>query len=131
MLRHAPTRVRRAFVFLWVSFAIALSEAIASEVIAALAGEEVFALMWAFLALAFGAGAYFIYSASLRKNWARLILLAITTMSVLGNVVWASDWIEQPWWSATTFVVCVVMELVALYWLFTEEGTQWYRAQAA
>jgi hypothetical protein len=123
-----PTKVRRAFVLLWAALAISLAEAILT-LLTDPPAEDTAIEMWLLTVVAFAAGAYFIYSASQRHNWARIVLLVITSVTIAAYVAWPVNWTEQPWWSNAVVAVSTLAEAIALYWLFSGEGRRWYAMQ--
>jgi len=84
--------------------------------------------MWVIFAIAFAVSAYFIYCASHRKNWARIVLLILTLATVVMYLAWLPEWGDEPWWSTVLFCVTAIMDIVALFWLFYGEGGKWYAA---
>ena len=68
-----------------------------------------------------------VFYASRRRNWARYFLLA---WLVLGTGVYVFFLGDQPfsWRDDLPNIICSVLEVAALYWLFTGAGQQWYRA---
>jgi peptidoglycan/LPS O-acetylase OafA/YrhL len=112
-LSSAPAQVRKAFVLLWAAFGISLADGVAHLLLEP-PDKEVAIEMWGFTVVAFAAGAYFIYSASRRRNWARIVLLVVTLVTIAAYVAWPVNWTDQPWWSATVATVCALAEVVAL-----------------
>lgn len=130
-LSSAPTQVRKAFVLLWAAFAISLAEGIVTQLLAGSNDDEIAIAMWSFTVVAFAASAYFIYSASRRRNSARIVLLVMTIVTIAAYVAWPVNWTEQPWWSTAVVAVCALAEVIALYWLFSGDGREWYAMQSA
>jgi hypothetical protein len=129
-LSSAPAQVRNAFVLLWAAFAISLADGII-QLLVEPPDNEVAIEMWAFTVVAFAASAYFIYSASRRRNWARIVLFLITLVTIAAYVAWPVNWTEQPWWSAAVAAMCALAEVIALYWLFIGDGRQWFATRSA
>ena len=127
---NAPAEVRKAFVLLWAAFAISLAEGVLALLIEPPA-DDTATEMWLLTIVAFAAGAYFIYSASQRRNWARIVLLVVTSVTIAAYVAWPVNWTEEPWWSNSVVAICMLAEVIALYWLFSGEGRKWYATQPA
>jgi hypothetical protein len=125
-LSSAPAQVRKAFVLLWIAFTVSLADSVLTQLFVESIDNNVAIAMWSLTVVAFAAGAYFIYSASRRRNWARVVLLVITLATIAAYAAWPVNWTEQPWWSATVAAVCLLAEVVALYWLFSGDGRKWY-----
>ena len=127
----SPTQITKAFILLWLSFGISLLEGLATQVVSASADDDLGALAWVISVAVFAVSAYFIYCASRRRNWARIVLLVLTFVAVAAYLVWPPLWSEDPWWSTALFCVSAIMDTVALFWLFTGEGAKWYAVQRA
>jgi hypothetical protein len=120
----APPQVRRAFILLWVSVAIGIAQAIYETL--ALPAIESYAI--ATLAIILGVIAIYavvVYLAARRRNWARYTLLVWSVGGLIAYIGFVG-----PSSSPGDIVVylSLVIELVALYWLFTSPGRLWYRA---
>lgn len=131
-----PTQIRNAFLLLWASFAIATLESVIALFVPGFSKDELDLFMWWFLAgsfLLFAANAYIIYCASRRKNWARIVLLGLTVffavLILALHFMWRPEWGEEDWWSNATSGACVIMDALAIYWLFTGAGARWYAAK--
>lgn len=134
----SPTQVRNAFLLLWASFALATIETVISFFGLEFTDDEsVYVyLPWLFLAIAFAllaANAYVIYCASRRRNWARIVLLALLLLSVAStlamHLMWPAELGDEDFWSDATTAAYFVMDAIALYWLFTGAGARWYAAK--
>jgi CDP-diglyceride synthetase len=119
-----PPQIKKAFSLLWLSFAIGLTEGLLTQLLSE-PSEDLDTWVWIILIVAFGLSAYFIHAASRRKNWARVVLLALTSLTIVTYLAWP-EWNDQTWWSLVLFGVCASMDTVALIWLFSGEGAKWY-----
>jgi uncharacterized membrane protein len=134
----SPTQVRNAFLLLWASFALTTLESVLALFVPELIDAELRYLLWSSMAVSFlllVVNAYFIYCASRRRNWARIVLLALLFVSVALTVVMhfvlLPEWGDEDFWSAATTSAYFVMDAIALYWLFTGAGARWYAAKEA
>jgi hypothetical protein len=139
-LIDAPTQVRNAFLLLWGSFALATIESVIALFGLGFSDDEPLYvyLSWLFLAIALVlivANAYVIYCASRRRNWARIVLLALLLLSVsitfATRFMWSTELGDEDFWSDATTAAYFVMDAIALYWLFTGAGARWYVANDA
>jgi hypothetical protein len=126
MFRKAPTQVQRAIVLLWASFALGTLDAVLNwEPLDPTLGEfEV--IMWAILVGSVLFAAVLIYFVSRRHNWARILLLVLTVIGLAMYVVYPPELSIEPVWSIVVTVGITVMDIVAIYWLFSGSGAKWY-----
>jgi hypothetical protein len=126
----APQQARRAIVLLWLSALLGAGE---STYVLFNPDPEIaeFAGLLFGVALAFTAAyGLVIYLASRRYNWARYVLLVWIAAGIgLYLVLLSEQW--EPWWDVAMIAVSTVIETIALYWLFTGTGAQWYRQRIA
>jgi hypothetical protein len=134
----SPTQVRNAFLLLWASFALTTFESVLAFFVTELIDAELRYLLWSSMAVSFLlliANAYFIYCASRRRNWARIVLLALLLLSQVlvsvTRVIWPAELGDEDFWSVATTSAYFVMDAIALYWLFTGAGAKWYAAKDA
>jgi hypothetical protein len=120
----APPQIRRAFALLWLSVLIGVVQAVYETL--TLPTVEGYVLVALALVLAIMAiYAAIVLLASYRRNWARYALLvwtvggAFTYLASLGG--------DLPSRGDVIIFVSLLMDLVALYWLFTAPGKLWYR----
>ena len=126
-----PIQVRRAVALMWASLAIGyiLSIPAWEPVPAELEEYEVFA--WLALSVGFAIPASLIFLVSRQRNWARVILLLLT---VGGLSFVAAFWNEdpaEPMWSKASTIFTSVLDLIALYWLFSRPASQWFASRNA
>ena len=119
----APPRARTAIILLWVSILLTLIQTILSDL---LSGSSAISAVVVVLAI-YG---LIIFRASRRHNWARYALLVWT---VLGAAVYLTNFQSdaQPWWDSLLAIVSFAIEIVAIYMLFTDAASQWYRPKVA
>ena len=65
-----------------------------------------------------------VYVAARRRNWARYVLLIWTVGGLIAYVGFAGT---SPSTGDVVYYFSMVIELIALYWLFTTPGKLWYR----
>lgn len=123
---EAPPKVRRAIILLWAALAIGFV-----EVVPLIATDSEFGAFEAtFVGLAFAVNACAIYFAARRRNWARIVILVFVAISV--SVFVMPDLLaNDPWWSIVVAVIATLLEVIAVYWLFTGEGRHWYAKHGA
>jgi hypothetical protein len=129
----APPRVRKAVVLLWIALALAILESVVAPDFASFGDDGGFAWMfWTFVLLSYGLNAALIHFTSRRRNWARIALLLLTLASVAVVLFpWSDDYFAG--WTVANVAstaAYTVMDLVALYWLFTGEAKEWFRRPA-
>jgi Na+/glutamate symporter len=134
VVEEAPRQVRSAVFLLWASLLLAVVEWFASQAGAEMPGE----FDWVtpvVMAVFFAANGYLIHLASQRKNWARIVLLIFTVLSVVSLVlfllVWPTDPENDPWWSTLLTSASFVADIVAMIWLFSGPASKWFRAVEA
>lgn len=88
--------------------------------------KEVFVATLVFVA----AYCLLIHFAARRRNWARVILLVQGVLTVLVVLTLPFTYAE-PLWDEVVALLFTVAEVVALYWLFTGAGAEWYRTRNA
>ena len=126
MFRKAPTQVQRAIVLLWASFALGTLDTVLNwEPLDPTLGEfEV--IMGAILVGSVLFAAVLIYFVSRRHNWARILSLVLTVIGLAMYVVYPPELSIEPVWSIVVTVGITVMDVVAIYWLFSGSGAKWY-----
>ena len=67
-----------------------------------------------------------IYFVSRRHNWARILSLVLTVIGLATYVVYPPELSIEPVWSIVVIVGITVMDVVAIYWLFSGCGAKWY-----
>jgi hypothetical protein len=120
----APPQVKRAFALLWLSVLIGVVQAVYETVTLPTVEDYV----WVALVLVLGIMAIYaaiVVLASHRRNWARYALL-VWTVGGAFTYFWGLGG-ESPSRGDMIVFVSLLMDLVALYWLFTAPGKLWYR----
>jgi hypothetical protein len=126
----APPQVRQAIILLWITQLLVVIDAGLTLIFPEpdTGGET------GFLALVFliilGLYATLITFAARRKNWARITLLIFALISTLGYFLLPSD-IPAPWWTEANIWLSSILEVVAMYWLFSGAGARWYAGKPA
>jgi hypothetical protein len=119
----APAQVRKAFMLLGASVAIGIAQAIYETV--ALPVIESYVLVTLALMLSIQtAYAVVVYLAARRRNWARYVLLVWAVGGLLAYVGFVG---RSPSAGDIVLYASMLIELLALYWLFTSPGRLWYR----
>ena len=111
---------------LWASFALGtLDAALNWDPLDPTLGEfEV--IMWALMVGAVLFTAVLIYFVSRRHNWARILLLVLTVIGLAMYMVYPPELSIEPVWSIFVTVGITVMDVIAIYWLFSGSGAKWY-----
>jgi hypothetical protein len=125
-----PPQVRQAIVLLWITQILVVIDAGLTLIFPEpdTAGETGF-LVLVFLII-LGLYATLITFAARRKNWARITLLVFAVISIAGYFLLPSE-TPAPWWTEANILLSSILEIVALYWLFTGAGARWYASKAA
>src|SRR5450631_2307885 len=100
---EAPPQVRRAIVLLWIAFAMATIEALAQQALADGSDFGFGDALFAGFLVSINAAA--IYYAARGKRWARGVLLAFTSLSVVVYLAIPSVFENDPWWATAIGVV--------------------------
>jgi RsiW-degrading membrane proteinase PrsW (M82 family) len=64
--------------------------------------------------------------AARRRNWARQLLLLFVVLTVAVVVLLPPE-TPEPWWVLASTALSTILEVVAMFWLFSGSGAQWYR----
>ncbi len=124
MILEAPKQVQRAILILWASWAIGVVITAVS-----LVGKNG-GMIWLFFGLAFWANGWLIHQASMRANWARIVILVLAATAFFGSIaLFVPE--EDSLWDIAEGVLLGGLELIACYWLFVGEGKRWYSKQTA
>jgi hypothetical protein len=125
-----PPQVRHAILLLWIAQVLVVIDAVLSMMYPEpdTADETTF-LVVVFVIL-LGLYATLITFAAKGKNWARITLLVLALITVLGYFLLPAE-IPSPWWTELTTWLGFVLEGVALYWLFSGAGARWYASKAS
>lgn len=123
-----PIQVTRAVRLLWISLGLGLFGSIA--VILGPLPEPTYMSRWllsAVVVLTFSVMAALTRSIAHRRNWARVTLLIFTLIGLVSSVLSRSSPAERPWYSIAVEGATTCMSVLALFWLFSGEGANWYR----
>ena len=60
-------------------------------------------------------------------NWARITLLVLSTLATLAFVVLIKEYLQDPVGYLALNVVTLIMDVVALFLLFSRPGALWFR----
>lgn len=129
---NRPIQVRRAIWLLWALLFIHLTSSVLS--ILEIDSDEEQIPLWfsvTMLSVMFIPNAIAIYFANRRHNWARIGLLLFLILSVSAIPSLWSLPLGEFWLPITTDLLTTLMEIVALYWLFTGQGAAWFRHREA
>ena len=118
-----PTQVRRAVILLWITLLISIAAMPFEFDWAAWKDEPVWLFCFMFI-VGYGISALPIVFVARRRNWARIALLLLTILGLLGTA-YAWSYIDS-WWSLISDVAYLALDIVALYWLFTGSGAAWF-----
>ena len=122
-----PVQVRRAVILLWLTLLISIIATPFSELseLESTVGNDAPAwLFWLFFVAGYGIVAIPIVFIARRHNWARIVLLLLTIGTFLVTIYF---WpYADSWWSLASDVGFLALDIVALYWLFTGSGAEWF-----
>jgi hypothetical protein len=114
---------------MWMSLVIGLVSSLVAVVLEPVPPElpEFQFMLWIFVPAFFLLPAALIFLISHRKNWARIILLLLM---ITGLVYFLdpSDLSTRPLWWVASEVLTTALDLTAMYWLFSGEGSAWFRS---
>jgi hypothetical protein len=125
-----PPQVRQAIILLWITQLLVVIDAGLTLIFPEpdMAGETAFLVVLYVIVL--GLYAMLITFAARRKNWARITLLVIAVINTAGYFLLPSE-TPAPWWTEAHIWLSSILEIVALYWLFSGAGTRWYAGMLA
>ncbi len=130
MPQDTPEQVRRAVYLLWASLVIGvLVIALDWETIGSDLGEFKTTMLVIF-AFSFALPATLIYFISRRHNWARILTLVLTLGGIAFYIAWPSEVPSEPWSSIVVTMGVTLMDLAAMYWLFSGSGAEWFSRRA-
>lgn len=125
-----PPQVRQAIILLWITQILGVVDAGLTLMFPEpdMVGETGFLVVIFMIVL----GLYdtMIAFAAKRKNWARIALLISAVITTTGVFLLPSE-TPDPWWTEANFWISSILEMIALYWLFSGAGAQWYANKAA
>ena len=82
--------------------------------------------MWGLMAFSFGVPVVLILFVSRGKNWARILMLLLTMFGIACYLAFAPAPGSEPVWAVAANVLVTVLDVVALYWLFSKPGSEWF-----
>lgn len=123
---EAPAQVRRAMVLLWASLVLGTL----AFLVEAGADEDSEAVLWASVFTFTVPGVLLNIFTAWRHNWARWVLLVFTLAGLALYACYPPD-LSQGWVRMAGELLVSVLDLVALYWLFTGEGARWFSPPTA
>ena len=123
--QEPPSQVRKAVVLLWVSLILGILGTFVQWEPLGPDLEEIRVSMWGVMAFSIGAPAVLIYFISRRQNWARILTLVLTIGGIAAYFLFPMD-PPEPWTSLVMTEGVTVLDLVALYWLFSGAGAKWF-----
>ncbi len=126
-----PPQVRQAITLLWTAQLLGVVDIVLTlmDPDLDLAGHTGFFLVISVIVL-FALYAALIIFAAKRKNWARITLLVLTIVTTTA-FVWMPSEALDPWWTVALSWLISILEIVALFWMFTGAGARWYSGTSA
>lgn len=125
-MHEPPPQVRRAILFLWMSVALGFVEFIFLVMNPDPDIADMLGFLMGFTLIVLGAYCAAIVFAARGRNWARVFLLLFVVLTVAGIIMLPPE-TPQPWWVLVATTLSVVLEVLAMFWLFSGAGAQWYR----
>ena len=122
-----PSRVRLAVKFLWASMALAVPAVYLDMDRNPEAGYVVFAVL--VYALLFAFNAFVNVMVHRGRNWARLITFAFVLIGAFFMFIPVEEPAPPSILEWAINVVCLVLECVAIYLLFTQPGAAWFKSR--
>jgi len=126
MPSDAPIQVRRAIALLWTSLVIGALMTIPAWEPFPEELKEFESWMWGLAFFSFGVPALLIFFVARRKNWARILMLLLTLFGVASYLAFRSELGSEADWSVAATILVTMLDFVALYWLFSKPGTEWF-----
>lgn len=125
-----PLQVRRAVNLLWfLMFAAIVAMLFEFDATTLEAGSEFASFLWPFLIGTFIFNALLIFCISRQHNWARIVLLLFTMAGAI-MMFWPGLELESVSWDRwVSDIAFTVLDLIALYWLFTGPGAKWFSSR--
>ncbi|QJR13411.1 hypothetical protein [Usitatibacter palustris] len=125
-LAQRPIQVTRAVQLLWISLILGcVATALEWDLLDPELGEFA-SWMWGAAAVTVAIPAVLIVFIARGHNWARILMLVLTLGSVALTISWYEDVFTEPWWSGATTVILTALDVVALYWLYTNPGRRYF-----
>ena len=112
---------------LWASFALGFVH-VFLLVLFDQDSRESAAFLLVFVGVASAAYATLIVYARRCQNWARTALLVVTAVSAVFLLIPGDE--PEPLWSTGLTIVSSLLEIPAVFWLFSGAGAAWYREGA-
>ncbi len=128
-LPDTPSQVRQAIILLWAAQVLVVIDAVLTLVNPEpdMAGDT--GLLVVLFLIVLAVYATLITFAARRKNWARIALLVSVIITSAGYFLLPSE-TPDPWWTEANFWLSSILEVVAMYWLFSGAGARWYAGKA-
>jgi len=120
-----PKSVGIAVILLWASLAIGLIRALMAFFGASTAAPAGYANL--VLVVAFALIAFLIFMISAGKNWARIAFLVLFLVGLLPMLPLILDEFSRSPLVGTLSTAQIVMQVYALFLLFTQPGASWFR----
>ena len=122
-------------VLLWASFLIGLAVTVADEfwtntdIPELQQMPEMKWFLWIGIPITYGFFFALIYFISKRKNWARIVLAVFELVGIVAVAwMWSEGYESDVSWGETGLMM---LDLLALYWLFTGAGARWFKEKPA
>ncbi len=86
---------------------------------------------WIFFGVVWWLNAFLIHRTSERASWARYCLLGLTITGLALQLPASGEDLELTTWGWAETTATLLMETLALIWLFFGEGGKWFRKSVA
>ena len=126
----SPSAIRAASALLWIALALQVAMAVAEMAPPDDLALPGVALMLVFNAVFLGITAAATYYFAKGRHWARVTLLVLFLMGVLGLFMLPAIWDDSPLFSGL-YVGEIAATAVAMYLAFTQPGASWFRRTGA
>lgn len=128
---EAPAQVKRAVTLLSVSLALGILDSVLGAEPLEPEDAKWEAIIWLITGGVFLLVAALIFFIYRGQNWARITYLMLTVLTLIAYGAFPLDMQDISWWSLSLTGLTTVLDLIALYWLFSGSGSRWYSAKAA
>ena len=121
--------MRRAVALMWASIALGIVFAIPAWEPLPPELQEYEFFGWIAMCVGFAIPVALILFVSRQRNWARIALLLLTVAGLALSVAFWDEEPAEPLWSKLSTIFLTMLDLVALYWLFSRPASQWFKAR--
>lgn len=124
-LPSRPRQVQIAVALLWLSLALGIPEGVLST--RQVEGAVMGAVFAVFMLLVFGLIGFINVKVYQGRNWARIVMLVLTALSVLMMLFPSDESRAQGPLLQGLYLFDVLIEVIAMYLVFSKPGSLWFK----